>query len=252
MKFEEISLKQDLPPSNKILLIDADSLLFRAAYGQTELEEAFQNFCASVLYMKERCGVRDCEIVFSCPRADSFRRALYPEYKRNRVTVEPPKLLSELREKIISSFANVVTLKNIEADDYVVSHAKFLNSFYIAAAYDKDVVGSLTFCYDWSRDKFLKSDEITADSFKFIQCLCGDNSDGIPGIKNIGPKKAKDIITKALLFKQDLWQVVLQVYEMHGLKESDAILNMRLVSMEQVNPKTLAIELFSPANLKKN
>lgn len=252
MVFEEAPIQCDLPKSDRTLLIDADSLLFRAAYKQTEVEEAFYSFCNSVLHMKKRCGVEKCEVVFSCPRADSFRRALYPGYKRNRVTVEAPKLLPMLREKICESFSNVVELKNIEADDYVVAHAKFLSPFYIAAAYDKDVAGSLSFCYDWMKDKFLKRDEVVADSFKYIQCLSGDSSDGIPGIPKVGLVKATAFVQKALTLKQDLWKTIVVLYKEAGLDEQHALLNMRLVSMEQVNPKTLEINLFNPKLEGKN
>jgi len=117
-----------------------------------------------------------------------------------------------------------------------------------------------------------------------MQVLMGDSTDGIQGIPRFGPAKALDILCPSLkeklkqykaAYKEQhkksiagnkvwplivkkyslvddldssevsLWEKVVDAYEDAGFTEKDAILNMRLVNMHQIN-KEGGIELWTP------
>jgi 5'-3' exonuclease len=61
----------------------------------------------------------------------------------------------------------------------------------------------------------------------------GDTGDNVIGLQGIGPKTAKKLL-KHCKTPQECWEVVKYQYEKHRRGEVDAITNMRLVDMKQL------------------
>jgi len=131
--------------------------------------------------------------------------------------------------------------------------------------------------------KWINTSKEEALYWVYMQALMGDSTDGIKGVPRCGPAKALDILCPSLkqsikdyktAYKEEhkksiagdkvwslivkpnnllttqsidevrLWEKVVDAYESAGLTEKDAILTMRLVSMNQMN-KDGGIELWT-------
>ena len=61
-------------------------------------------------------------------------------------------------------------------------------------SYDKDLDQIPGWHYNWYHDKMYHVEPHQANRFLACQCLAGDMTDNIPGVKGIGPKKAELIL----------------------------------------------------------
>ena len=83
-----------------------------------------------------------------------------------------------------------------------------------------------------------------ADYFHLYQTLVGDTTDGYPGLKGIGDKRAT-----ALLEKEASWETVVKAYEKAGETEEDALVQARLARIlraSDYNFETREPILWSP------
>ena len=151
-----------------------------------------------------------------------------------------------------------------EADDSVWWLGDKYPEKYRVCAVDKDVLGATKgiACNYFERTAYThpkSGNLISAIDMKFVeapmpedfwyhQCLTGDAGDGIIGIKGIGPAKAAKILLGA---KTDIekWDRIVEAYEKNGRTMLDALLNMRMVRLDQYNPETNVLKLFDPRDL---
>lgn len=200
---------------NKLLLIDGNSLLFRAFFALPPLENSkgqhtnavfgFLNMFTKVL---EEYNPTHCVVAFDFSRK-TFRNELFADYKGTRK--ETP---MELREQfayakdILSELGiTYIEKQGIEADDIIGTLAKKCDFETVILTGDKD---SLQLIDDtttvWLTKKGIteihKVDEKTLLSdFELkpyqvieLKALYGDTSDNIPGVKGIGEKGAMNLI----------------------------------------------------------
>jgi 5'-3' exonuclease len=140
----------------------------------------------------------------------------------------------------------------MEADDAVVARKDALPDKYILCAVDKDVLYSLegthfnyytSVKYDIDM-KWIEVGKDQAMKHHFTQVLTGDPGDNVIGLHGIGPKKADKILADCTT-PDECWKAVREAYEENGRNIIDAIINMRLVSMNQVKyyPETDSYKL---------
>lgn len=277
------------PPKNdKTLLIDADTLAYTSALQVAEvsevlpkefytpeewdeiskeegynaedgtltvvhLEDAVMEMTSRLEEILKMTGASKYELHFTKGR-ESFRYAIYPEYKANRRDKKAPVGLYKLKEYFVTHH-NAYFHTEIEADDAVV--AKYNPEEYILTAIDKDVLYSVAgrhFNYYASQKynkqmKFIDVDELTATQHHFKQTLTGDTSDNIKGLYRVGEKTAQKILEDCV-DEVELWKRVVHKYKEKDRPEADAILNMRLVNMHQVhyNNGKFKLKLWEPFN----
>lgn len=154
---------------------------------------------------------------------ENFRRSIYPEYKRNREKnkeryVYLDKLLKSLRGADFTVLQD--NEQGYEADDLCATVARnYSNSVVISG--DKDLLslvgeGVAVMWYGkhfGERKVFTEQDVeakfgIPAKYFVEYKALVGDTSDGYPGVKGIGPKKAQEIIGQSF----DIHNIDLELY----------------------------------------
>ncbi len=190
-------------------------------------------------------------LIFSDP-VSNFRHDLYSDYKGHRI--EKPQLFYRLRRWAHRKFG---VLSNLEADDVVGYWAR---KGHIVITTDKDVYkGCHGYFYNAHHfhKTWVRTSRAEAKHFNLIQTLCGDATDGIPGLPGVG----KDTAEKWLGDRRD-WEAVVSLYKgipldnsetfytkkgdlvarmqkvrEAGLTEEDAILTKRLVSMDQWTPE---------------
>ena len=199
--------------SKKVLLIDADSILFLASYfpedsleqfptDELQLEEGkyrIRNKLQEIQNNVEECYNISNTIVFLGGKGN-FRYKLYPLYKANRKDREISPLIPLLKKYIVNEISNVLLAEGSEADDYVYETYKISGGNCVVAAIDKDVFINCPnvplYNYRSYPDKSLENTIIVGSFKEFTeeesrlaiatQIITGDAGDGIPGAKGVG------------------------------------------------------------------
>lgn len=263
------------------LLIDADSLLFKAGcanetrwYEVIDTDGSTVHRCQYKKDAQENCP-DDCEIVQLKAAGDlshsisnlknaiqgildavpcnsyklfiggggNFRTDLYPEYKQNRSAVGRPIHEEQMREYMLS-YWDTELVYNEEADDKV-------SYLHIASPDDTCILGVdkdlwNTPGHHWNYGKgeysFLTLEE--ADRNFWTQMITGDSSDNIPGLPGFGPAKAKKVID--MVPHSMLDDTVYRLYQSEGFDDSYFLLQGRLLWLRR-KPQ----ELWTPSILEK-
>jgi DNA polymerase-1 len=126
----------------------------------------------------------------------NFRNRIYKEYKKNREDMATPVHLNACKQHLINRY-NAYIVEGYEADDLIGMEARKLlteEREFIICTLDKDLNCIPGHHYDWTKDTITYFNEEDSLRFFFTQCLVGDKTDNIPGIKGIGPVKAAKIL----------------------------------------------------------
>ncbi len=255
-------------------ITDADSLVFSTCCAAEEvnpfnpelktssLKVCIKMFDAKMKFMKIRMKTDNLNMFVSGD--NNFRYDIFAEYKANRAEGVRPLFLSELKQHAIDNHGATAS-HGAEADDYVVYYAnKFPDA--VVLAIDKDVKNQVTNkVYDYWKEEYEQVDREHVDNFPFFQTITGDSGDGIIGIT--GPATAR-----AFLYEYS-WEAVVGAYKGiippnhsgkpfykkngeetkaiikirdKNLTEEDALMNMRLVRLDQFNPETMTLNLWNP------
>ena len=178
-----------------IALIDADTIYYRAAYklNKKEVRRAID------MKMREIEGhLLMPHMMVAVKGKGNFRKDLYPDYKRQRVVKEEIKpYLAYGHEHLVNKY-DAVMADGMEADDLVSMWARECRDNgdeYTVVGIDKDLLQIPGRHLNFSRmeDQYVSDD--SAHYNLMLQCLTGDTSDNIPGIKGIGPVKAAKILS---------------------------------------------------------
>jgi len=213
----------------KIMLIDANSLLYRAFFALPPLENstgqptgAVYGFINMLMKLLEDYPVDYAVAAFDLP-GPTKRSQEYKEYKANRPPT-PFELRSQMqiaRDVLAALGIPCVDLQGYEADDLVGTAARRANEdgcFSWIVSGDKDIlqlVGDKTNVILTQRgitQTKVYDPEAVQERYKVsppqivdIKGLMGDNSDNIPGVPGIGEKTAIKLISQ--------YGTVAEVYE---------------------------------------
>lgn len=205
-----------------ITAIDADSLLFRCAYGDNISEKMMRDRWDTKIELIKNNTWAD-EVKIAVKGINNFREKLDPEYKAQRPTIDE---IMKKKLNFLHTYAKeqgAVQCDGWEADDQVVAwhyEAKQNGDDPVIAGIDKDllqVVGT-HYNYGGSAKKPIPEDDrwhITdADEgwLRFCkQLLTGDTIDNIKGIYRVGDKKAEKAL--AGLSHTEMMQKVADMYK---------------------------------------
>lgn len=254
MKRVSLIQMRQLHPGDKILRIDADSLLYYTAYAAafkdgkpieggsfvgSKVRIPFKQYkqhlhdliadtvlaCELASFRNELPRFNDYELVFT--PSTNFRYDIFPEYKKSRLNKPQNNMLKRIKKYAKKNLGTVP--EGIEADDYVYYWAM---KGHPVASGDKDVVYSVPAAYYYHayHQKVVRNTKAEADRFVLMQSLAGDPSDDIPGIKGVGMKNK-------LLPEGGTFADVIQIYLDKGYTKEDAILTRRLVGLDQWHPR---------------
>ena len=262
------------------LLIDADSLCFRAAHvanKEEEKQEAKGNkfgFQEEHMNQEKQCPlavfdsmlddiVSYCEVNFAlegtkvtgfttyytvssryeiCNDMEpNFRMKVWPDYKGCRKGMPLPAALEEVfNHAVMLDHAILCTGK--EADD-VVAYEKTANpEGTVMVALDKDLLYGVPGRHmNFNKFEMLETTEAEAIRYPYIQCIEGDSSDCYKGVKGIGKVGARKFITDDMTCEKEMWAKVVEAYESKGQTEEEALMTMRLAQMNQWNGKEIVL-----------
>tara|TARA_X000001382_G_scaffold123419_1_gene107173 strand:- start:5868 stop:6710 length:843 start_codon:yes stop_codon:yes gene_type:complete len=203
-------------PRERVIVIDALNLGFRWKHqGRTDFADDYMRTVES-LASSYNCG----SIVIAADWGSStFRQGIHPEYKGNRKEKYEKQTPAEAEafQKFIEEMERTLALmdkrwcvlrfKGVEADDiaaYVVQNRE---------QYGIDHIWLMSTDRDWdllispnvSRFSYINRKETTHENWSSthnysvedyitIKCLMGDSGDNVPGIPQIGPKRAEGLV----------------------------------------------------------
>jgi len=207
----------------KLVLLDVSAIMYRAFFAnihfrtKNEPTGAVYGFTNTLLSIIDEFKPDFIGAAFDVKRASLKRSEIYKDYKAQREAI-PEDLLSQIPriEELLDNFnINKIKIEGHEADDVIGTIAsKFSkeNIQIIVITGDKDLAQILDSNISIAllgkgegKEKFkIISTEcdvkeylgVTSDMIPDLFGLIGDSSDGIPGIRKIGPKKAIPLLDK--------------------------------------------------------
>jgi len=173
---------------------DADSLVYVASWGDKTLEEALEKLDHSIEAVLASLWAHIDDIVFVVKGTGNFRHDIYADYKSKRKSEEDPEkkaIMLAVYERLVTKY-KAIQADGEEADD-VVAYMALENGGTIISP-DKDLRTVAAPIYNPQKDEHYPIDVDGAHYMLHIQMLMGDSTDGIPGIKGVGIKKAEQIL----------------------------------------------------------
>ncbi len=211
------------------ILLDSDSLYFRPACTVDNSMQLKKAIDYNIGLIEENCWSDDFMIAIK--GKGNFRKDLYPKYKANRPPIKPhvAEMLRYGIEYLVDKY-DAIPADGMEADDLCAIWAQDCRDFetpYTVVGIDKDLLQIPGNHYNFVKQthRFVDPDE--ADLLLMTQCLTGDTSDNIPGLRGIGPKKAEKILKGIPMERR--WNRVKAAWRGHRAGNPD--LSRRLLTM---------------------
>ena len=194
--------------NNATALIDGDILVYRVGFSTNEPDEEkfaisrMGNFVDRLIRLE---GIETYEGYLTGKNNYRSEIATEQAYKGNRKDARKPVHYDSLREYLISKWGFTV-VDGQEADDAMGIKAYELpEDSSCIMTIDKDLDMIRGWHYNFVKEDLYYVTEKEAIKNFYIQILTGDRVDNIPGIKGIGPVKARKILenctTEKSLFK---------------------------------------------------
>lgn len=204
--------------SDKFMIIDGNSILFRAFYAMPPLKTKngqYTNAVYGFLNMLYKL-IDDYSPQYICvafdPQKPTFRHQQYKEYKAGRAKA-PDELVQQfglIREVLKQHNISCVEIDGFEADDVAGTFAENLKEkdivTYLVTS-DKDYLQlvdnnvkvlltkkGVTNIKEMNREQVNEDYEIEPEEFVDLKALMGDKSDNIPGVMGVGEKTAIKLI----------------------------------------------------------
>lgn len=234
-------------------LIDADSIYFRAATAKTaeskyDMRKIIRTTMSDIIE-QTMCN----DPLIAVKGKGNFRKDLYASYKANRRPLDDRirDRLAYTHEYMIDHYGAIMA-DGMEADDLVCiwAHECMKKEIpYVIVGIDKDLLQIPGDHYNFSKGIHQHVDNDTANYNLMAQCLTGDNSDNIPGIKGIGPKKAEKILNGISMDRR--WNRIRAAWRGHnaGSPELSYKLLRMLTSWDELND--IQKEIKSKASLSE-
>ena len=198
-------------------ILDADSLYFRICFKSKNKTDIRKHLRAKLTEVEGACWGADV-MKIAVKGRDNFRHKLYEPYKAHRPELEPDmkKALTYAHEWLVGEMG-AIPADGMEADDLVAiwaHEARELGYNYTICGIDKDLKQIPGIHYNFVKEEYETITEDEAHYLLMCQALTGDNADGIPGLRGIGPKKAQKIL--AGVPQDRRWSTVVSTWKQHG------------------------------------
>lgn len=152
-------------------------------------------------------ALNSTDIMIALSQGECFRHKLatIKKYKGNRDDMPRPAHYDKIRE-YLTNIWGARTFTSVEADDVL---ALCQNDKSCIVSIDKDLLQVPGKHYNWvmeeeSQRKMLVTPEIGMRKL-YMQVLTGDSTDNIPGIRGVGPVKARAALSELPSDAQKLW-----------------------------------------------
>mgnify|MGYP003665059867 FL=1 len=213
--------------NKKILLIDADSLLYYEMNAKS-LEEATANIDKRIDSMLKAAGATSYAgflTLGKCFRYNIGNKCVYDNapYKYNRKGGVKPIIFYALKEYLQQEPYSFIALKGLEADDAVGIYAQIAKDegyTPTVCSPDKDVLLQIVGKhYNYQKAAFVTTSKVSAEKFLWKQTITGDSTDGVPGIQGVGPKTADKLLETSNSSFESAQIAVTEYIKKYGLRE---------------------------------
>ncbi len=238
----------------RTLLIDGDIVVYRYSttverevnWGDdvwslwSDAKEAKQLILQYIEHLVEMTEADD--LIFCFSDKDNFRKKILPTYKSNRKGKRKPVCYKAVKTWIESKY-NSISIPSLEGDDVmgILATNESIEGETVIVSEDKDM--KTIPCLLWRSAALEKITKEDADYFHLYQTLVGDNTDGYPGLKGVGDKRAK------ALLKKPTWDTVVNAYKKAGQTEQDALVQARVARIlraSDYNEEKQEVILWNP------
>ena len=191
---------------NRIILIDGNPLMWRAAYSQNEnyVKEGIITYFFDIL---DKFDCSKCLCLWDSGKS-RWRSVMYPEYKasrenrKNEFDLEVMHSQKEEAQTILSYFGvRNISVRGVEADDLISWFSEYFSKDHsvIIVSRDKDLwqlVNPKVSIFDPLSNIFMDEEDVFSEVglepslIPSWKALTGDVSDNIKGVKGVGDKTA--------------------------------------------------------------
>lgn len=196
------------------LLFDGDMLIYRVGFKfeDSSEKECLDALSSSINWFAELCEADDVEMYLSCPRNESFRAKMNPQYKANR-TDRKPLHAQAIKDCLLTKYKAILP-KDVEADDLIGIEQTADPENTICCTVDKDILyGVIGGKCNFTSGDIFYTDEDDAKFFFYKQLLMGDKADNVAGIYKVGDVKATKYLQPYYGDEQALYSKVRELYE---------------------------------------
>ena len=258
---------------NKIILVDGYGFVFRAYHALPPLTRddgtpvgAVHGYINMIIRLLASLDFSHISVIFDSG-SKTFRNDIYKDYKANRPSC-PEDLIPQfplIREATEALHLNVMEKVGYEADDLIATISKNMadKGFEVViVSSDKDLmqlVGGNITMFDAMKNKSIGIEQVKEkfcvppNKVLDVLSLIGDSSDNVPGVRNIGPKTAAELINKygnlenLLNNIDDIKQNKRREYLENGVE--NAKLSKKLISLCDNVPIDIDVKDFETKNI---
>lgn len=199
-------------------LIDGDVMVYELGFSADkedmnlyQTQEKIDTFMEDML---TRFKTRDYRIFITGKGEPNYREVFYPDYKANRDVTHKPLWYEEIQEYLITRY-NAEVCDGMEADDGM-GLAQTEDTIICTIDKDLDTVPGWHFNWRKPENGRVWIDDVHAFRLFCIQCLTGDPTDNIPGMRKILGKNATKKYKQPLFdtsSKEEMWNWIEEVYK---------------------------------------
>lgn len=261
---EEFILEPKKIKLNLIGLVDADAIMYNIGWRlnamgilshidftqlATPPDIVYQEVNSYIEALMNDIGVDSLELHFTASRKNKdlfekftskelkpqFRTALGTSYKDNRpkTDAELPFAYHQILQVLLERYTSYMH-DEWEADDALLLLHK-IRPEYIVCSNDKDVHKQIVgYNYLYNKRKSWTHQTVEeANMFPYVQAITGDAVDNYFGVKGIGTKGVTKFL-KPEMSPYEMWQGTVNAFKSVGMTEKDALTNMRMASLHQL------------------
>lgn len=229
---------------------DADGEPVHRLYTRTaDGERAWAKLQDSIATIAAKAKADDAILALTDGR--NWRFDVFGDYKSNRADKIKPMLVPILRDALAKE-ANARRIPTLEGDDVMGILQTRKGNDTICVTIDKDLKTIPGKHYHFRKDEFFEVTEGEANRWHLVQTLAGDQTDGYPGCRGIGMKKAENLLPDPIPNKgvKAAWKdIVVPAYEKFGFDEGFALCQAqvaRILRSTEYNSKTKKVKLWTP------
>lgn len=197
-----------------MILIDADILVYRVAFGNEDdtIDYAKKNMDNLIAEILVGVGCDACSYQLYLTGGGNFRKELatIQPYKGTRKS-EKPKHYQALRDYLVDHW-NAKVIVGMEADDALAMEGTRLGDEAVIVSIDKDLLQVKGRHYNFNTKEMVVIDEFTGLYNLYFQMLTGDRVDNIRGVQSIGKVKATKLLANCKT-ELEMFKVVLEAYD---------------------------------------
>ena len=187
------------------LIIDADTILYPACYGEVQADVAYDKAIKKINWIKDQYWATNDQTFCYIKGSSNFRNDVFPDYKNTPSRIkarEDSSIVDELYSIIEERDEGIfIPADGMEADDMVRIKANEVKKGYVIVTIDKDLQCIPGEFFNPRTEEVFHVSEKEANKHYYKQLLTGDATDNIRGLHRVGPVTAEKWLNQTRDYK---------------------------------------------------